>query len=329
MNASRALMHLIVGLMGVLPVSAAHALAPTQVMRGQQHQALYAVSFDGDLGLAVGAGGEILATEDAGQSWAPQPSPTRLALLGVVLKGDVAIAVGQMGTILLRRGNGEWTQVETDTRERLFAVDLNADGVAMVVGGFGTLLRSTDGGAQWTSAAPVWEGMFNDPVERLGFFEPTLYDVQLDDDGTAYVAGEVSLVLRSSDAGASFEVVSAGGSSEEGVDPTLFAIDVAADGRGYAVGQEGTLLRTEDDGLSWQALPAPTDANLLSVSRAANGATVISGLRNVMIQAAGTSDWTALKGADIATGWYGGAVWLPGAPGPLAVGQFGSILQFE
>lgn len=317
------------GLGGVLFMSSLQALTPTEVVRGQQHQALFSVSFDGQRGLAVGAGGEILATDDGGRSWTPQTSPTRLALIGVVLKGDTAIAVGQMGTILVRRGDGEWTQVETDTQERLFAVDLNAQGVAMVVGGFGTLLRSTDKGAQWVSAAPTWEGMFNDPVGRLGFFEPTLYDVQIDDDGTAHVVGEMMLVLRSVDGGGSFDVVSTGGSREDGVDPTLFAIDVAADGGGYAVGQQGTLMRTDDGGTSWKALPAPTDANLLAVDHADDGATVMSGMRNVMVREAGSAEWTLLGGLDIAIGWFSGVAWLPGAKGPLAVGHFGSILQFD
>lgn len=311
------------------PFASLHALTPNQISRGIPHQALFSVAFDGDRGYSVGAGGQILVSNDAGATWTPEESPTRLALLGVAVKGNVAIAVGQMGTIVVKAGDGDWELVEADTQERLFAVDLNAKGVAIAVGGFGTLLRSNDAGAQWSKAAPEWEGMFNDPTGMLGFFEPSMYDVRVTDDGVVTIVGEVSLVLRSEDGGETFTAVNAGGGSDEGIDPSLFAVEILPNGNGFAVGQEGFMLQTNDAGKTWRGMSVQTTSNLLGVSSSPAGEVVIAGMRDALFSVDNGQTWQRINGVDIAIGWYSGTAWPVGAVGPLLVGNAASILQIE
>jgi photosystem II stability/assembly factor-like uncharacterized protein len=313
----------------VMPLRAQTAPQVDVLVDGIPHQALFAVDFDGDHGLAVGAAGQILRTRDGGSTWATESPGEAVALLGVAVKGERSIAVGQMGRIFIHPGQGPWQAVESPTSERLFNVDLNAQGVALAVGAFGALLRSTDFGASWTPAAPDWEGMFEDPLGRLGFFEPSLYGVHLGDDGTALVGGELSLLLRSSDGGASWRVQNAGTSTDEGVDPTVFDLVLRPDGTGYAVGQEGLLLQTRNAGQAWQRLAIPSTANLLGVSTTPDGRLIVAGLRDMLQSENDGAGWQRIEGADIATGWYSGVYHLAARKTTYSVGNQGRILKLS
>lgn len=307
---------------------ALHAQTPNQVIRGIPHQALFSTSFDGEHGIAVGAGGQIMVTDDSGATWRDEESPTGLALLGVSLKGDTTIAVGQMGTIIVRHGEGEWQVIEPLTPERLMAVAVNQQGIALAVGSFGALLRSTDGGLTWNALSPEWEGMFDDAAGRLGgFFEPSLYDVTITDEGLVHIVGELMLVLRSEDGGETLAAASAGGSRIDGVDPSLFAVDMRDDGSGFAVGQEGLVMRTSDRGETWTTEPPKTTSNLLSVSSSNDGGVVIAGMRDALYSRDDGHTWMRIEGADIAIGWYSGTAWPTEGKGPFLVGNAGSILQ--
>jgi photosystem II stability/assembly factor-like uncharacterized protein len=313
-------------------VQAASPPAPTPVavVSGIPHEALFAIDFDGQTGFAVGAGGEILRTTDGGATWMREASPSALALLGVAVRGERAIAVGQMGLVLVRGDDGRWFEVDSGTQERLFAVDLNAQGVALAVGAFGALLRSTDHGQTWLMSAPEWAGTFADTAGRLGdFFEPSMYGVQIADDGRAWAVGELALVLRSEDGGENWKVGHAGESRVDGVDPTLFGLAMRADGSGVAVGQEGYMLVSRDGGESWTAAERPTHANLLSVSSSADGVIVATGMRDMLISRDDGRSWQPVRGEDIATGWYSGAARPSGSGAPLVVGNAGRILRLQ
>lgn len=316
---------------GLLATQGAGAASPSVevLVDGIPHQALFAIDFDGDHGLAVGAAGQILRSRDGGETWQAEDPGEPIALLGVAIQGERSIAVGQMGRIYIHGGQGAWQAVESPTTERLFNVDLNADGVALAVGAFGALLRSTDFGATWTSAAPEWEGMFEDPLGRLGFFEPSLYGVHLADDGTAVVGGELSLLLRSTDGGQRWQVENAGTSREDGVDPSIFDLALRADGIGYAVGQEGLLLQTRNHGEDWQRLDVPSTANLLGVSTVADGRLIVAGMRDMLQSEDEGRRWQRIEGADIATGWYSGVYHHLRRDTAYSVGNAGRILQLQ
>ena len=308
---------LVMGAMGMgnRAIAAAATIAP--VVNGTAHQALFAIAFEDDTGVAVGAGGQILHSADAGKSWRAASSvPTDKALLGVAAGSGRAIAVGQSGVVLVRDAKGAWQPGTSGTEERLFAVDFNADGVAAAVGAFGKIMRSADGGGTWTSVAPSWAEGYTDQG-----LEPHLYDVAVAPDGAITCVGEFGLVLRSGDGGQSWSVLHKG-------DASLFALDMTNTGVGYAVGQGGAILRTTDGGATWNDVPSGSTANLLGVSAAADGRVYVTAMRDMLASDDGLA-WRRIEWGDFGSAWYSG-VFMTGsgtAQSALVVGHSGRIVR--
>jgi len=287
-----------------------------EIVSGTAHQALFAVASDQSDAVAVGAAGEILQSGDAGRTWQQAiPLPTRLGLLGVAVVAGHSIAVGQMGTVLLKDGGGAWIPAASGVHERLFAVALNLRGVAAAVGGFGTILRSTDDGHSWAQVAPDWSSYAADGQQ------PHLYDVVVDDNGVITAVGEFGLILRSAD-GHNWQTLHKG-------DASLFAIDLRADGGGYAVGQNGTVLHTSDGGATWEAQHSGTGAILLGVRSTSSGYVMATGMHEMLISKDTGKTWSHPEGSRFASSWYQGIAQIPSRQAWLVVGNAGQILTIN
>lgn len=269
---------------------AAGAVEPEELYQGIAHDALYGLCLEGRQGIAVGAYGKVVESTDGGQTWKQRPPFTETALLDVTCGEGPGLIVGQQGHIFRLEDQG-YQAVESGTDARLLGVDSNADGLAVVVGGFGTVLRSADGGRTWETLDFDWEAILND------FLEPHLYAVDVSAEGVITIVGEFELVLRSLDGGNSWDTVHQGEAS-------LFSLDLRGDGEGYAVGQNGRIVRTDDGGSNWTALVTPTEANLLDVWSGAGGDVLVTGMRTVLRSVDGGDSWETLEGGDLSTGWY-------------------------
>ena len=290
------------------------------VVSGSAHQALFAIAFDGRRGLAVGAPGAILSTEDGGASWKPVTAvPAEVALLGVDIKGDHQIAVGQMG-LVLRKDGDSWKKVASGAdKSRLLSVSINAKGQAVIAGSFGTVLKSDDGGASWTSIAPDWTS-FSQKGMDAGV-EPHIYAAKIDEAGVVTVAGEFGLILRSAEGnGKDWKTVHVG-------DASLFALELRSDGVGYAVGQNGTVLRSSDHGASWTPLDVDTKAILLGVKSVPNGQVVVTGMRDMLLSPDDGKSWTHIDEGEATTSWYEGVAQADAASAFFAVGHSGQIVR--
>jgi photosystem II stability/assembly factor-like uncharacterized protein len=262
---------------------------------GIPHDALYAVEMTGSLGIAVGAFGLMLETQDAGASWTSVDPLTTKALLGVAAAGDKQIIVGQQGTIFRRAGGSEWQQVDAGLTQRLMNVDINDSGSAFIVGEFGFMAKSDDAGLTWSPVTFDWEA-----VNEEGY-QPHLYGTVVKDDGTIFVSGEFGLIMKSADGGKSFDVVHIG---DQGVFDLHFAKDGTSDG--YAVGQEGLVLKTSDGGMTWSSLTVDTKSNLLGVW-SGNGEVVITGIRDLLRSSDdGKSFTSSSSDRKIGRSWYQG-----------------------
>lgn len=311
--------------------SPAAAMTAEVVVDGIPHQALFDVDLDGDTGYAVGAGGQILRTTDAGANWQPENLPTPIALMSVAAAGEHVVAVGQMGTIFTRAADGSWAPADSGSPERLMNVDVNADGLAVAVGAFGAILRSTDGGRTWANAAPeTWEGTFKDETGNLGsFFQPSVYVVQVADDGRVWIGGELALLAWSDDGAKSWQIANAGGSSVQKIDPTVSGLVIRNDGTGFATGQSGLVMKTTDAGQTWTQLPAPTKANLFEVTSTADGTVLATGMRDMVMSRDDGATWTRVNDLDIRIGWYRAVSPVPSRDRFLIVGHSGRVLNLQ
>ena len=292
--------------------------AVSTVSQGIRHDALYGLCLQGDEGIAVGDAGVVLKSADGGNSWQRQPAFTRAALLDVNCGAGPQFIVGQEGLIFRRDSDG-FRKVDSGSDQRLLAVASNADGLAIAVGGFGTVLRSTDGGGSWEPLAFDWEAILND------FLEPHIYAVHVDDDGIITIAGEFALVLRSTDQGDTWEVA-------HKAEASIFGMHFHGQ-HGFAVGQDGLLLESTDGGVSWAAVEAPTGANLLDVWFSDEGKVLITGIRELLISDDKGGTWrSSVSEGDFAVGWYQRVVEAPQAGSGGAVllaGHGGRIVKLE
>ncbi len=286
----------------------------TIVADGTVHRPLYGIDFHDDLkrGIAVGARGTVITTDDGGRNWVPEQLDTPLSLIDVAVQGDRRITVGQMGSIWVNDSGEAWRAVESGTEERLMAVDMNATGLAIAVGSFDLILLSYDGGETWEESplqlAPHVEG----------FYDPHLYDVQVNPDGSALIVGEFGLILRTVDEGRNWDIVHQGIASLSGV-------HVRTDGTGFAVGQDGAVLRTTDGGQTWTSLDTPTSGNLLGVWSTADGQATVSGMRYMIVSDDDGENWRPVTDAEVNTNWYGKMAATDS--GFIAVGHSGRVIR--
>jgi photosystem II stability/assembly factor-like uncharacterized protein len=251
--------------------------APVVVRSGTAHEMLFDLAFDGMRGLAVGAYGAILASDDGGNQWQPaRATEVSVALLGASVRNGRCIAVGQGGAMLVADDCRQWQSVPPVTEARLMAVSLNRHQLAVAVGAFGTVLRSRDNGHHWEALSLDWMQLNPDG------FEPHLYDVHVADDGVITLVGESGLILRSTD-GANWQVAHHGG-------PSLFGLTVAGS-RAFAVGQAGQVLASDNGGGSWRAQATGATALLTGVWTDGHGRVVVSGVNALIESTNGGRDW--------------------------------------
>ena len=246
---------------------------------------LYGVFFDGAgrLGWAVGGGGVVLSTADAGATWTRR-TPTSVTLRGVwFTSAQEGWAVGHAGTVLHTLNAGStWTQITSAaSSENLSAVYFATRDTGWAVGAGGLILSTTDRGETWRRTlhggvtlngvmfAGTQDGWaVGDNGIVLGthdrglswFTVPYATSLALrglwrHDEATAVAVGAGGVVLRTSVTpdSVAWAVENAGSLNQ------LEGVCLADELTGFAVGSNGAgaVLRTTDGGATW----APQIAN--------------------------------------------------------------------
>jgi len=239
---------------------------------------------DGRRGWAVGAGGRIVATQDAGFTWDLQTSNTTDDLNSVwFVTSSEGWAVGANGTVRHTvNGGATWAIVVTGVAsENLFDVVFTHPDTGFVVGATGVILRTVDGGMTWTRKNPVslnlnsvsfattrdgWAVGDNGVIvgthdAGASWFTVTpavtsqnLRAVWRRSESSAWAAGFVGVVPRTASGpdSTAWTLGSAGASKQ------LHGVCFPDDLIGYVVGVDGTgaILRTDDGGSTWQTQTA-------------------------------------------------------------------------
>jgi photosystem II stability/assembly factor-like uncharacterized protein len=226
-------------------------------------RALSAISFaDHEHGYVVGSGGIVLASSDGGASWKAQTSGTKDQLLGVhALNSKQVYAVGAFGTLLSTSDGGvTWRRQELSWEKlipnilkesgllepNLSAIQFVNEKLGWIVGEFGLVLQTRDGGETWSA-------------QNYGENLPQLFAVFFRDEQTGWAVGQLGTLMRTVDGGKHWARVAVE------TDRNLNGISMDGD-RGMIVG-DGVVLASDDGGLNWRKLAsAPEDRWLTGVA---------------------------------------------------------------
>lgn len=156
-----------------------------------------------DRGIAVGANGLILRTDNGGRTWA------RLAagfddyhLYGIAWLSDEKLAmVGERGLIAVSGDAGQrWRTIASPYAGSLFGLAATADAGLVAYGMRGRILRSADGGIRWSEiASPSTSFLIGSDIAA---------------DGSLWLTGSAGALLRSRDHGQSFTTIATGGTDQ-------------------------------------------------------------------------------------------------------------------
>ncbi len=184
-------------------------------------------------------------------------------------------------------GGTSWRSQTSGTKDQLLGVYSVTPTQAFVVGAFGTLLSTSNGGQSWNKHEFKWDALIERIVKEAGYVEPNLNAVYFSSANVGWVVGEFGLVLNTEDGGETWT------SQRYGVDlPQLYAVKFLDDRRGWAMGQAGNLIQTIDGGRHWSSVEIETKRDLYDVS--------LEGQRGIIV-----GDGVALASND------GGSNWRP------------------
>ncbi len=219
-----------------------------QLETGSQRH-VFSIEFpNAQRGHAVGDFGTMVHTEDGGKTWTTMRVPESVALPESAL--DTGVEPGDVNLYGMSYGD--------------------ADHV-WVVGEFGIVIASSDGGRTWQQQRT--------PIES------TLFGVRFIDANRGFAVGIDSVILATTDGGATWKTVA----------PPVMQrsyYDIAIRGQnGWIVGDSGTVLKTTDGGTTWRAEPLPIQlaANWIrTVSLAPDGAGLAVGSEGLVFRIEGT-----------------------------------------
>ena len=160
-----------------------------------QHVLFSVIFVNDNTGWAVGSGGAILKTIDAGKNWKRQKSDTRRMLYSVhFLDEHTGWAVGSNGTkILTTNGGITWNNRITEFSHNLRSVHFADPNTGWIVGERGAIFGSHNGGR-------VWYDRLTDKL-NLPRGRDRLYSVYFLDSNTGWVVSEVGTIIHTSDGG--------------------------------------------------------------------------------------------------------------------------------
>lgn len=144
-------------------------------------------------------------------------------------------------------GGATWQQTFFDSLHTFIGCAY-LDDSTVVVCGYGTVVRSTNGGRTYRV------------VRENGDFYQNMKFVN----STGYAVGYQGEIIKSTDGGQTWRIVK-GGNGLFGKAEHLMGVDFHDENNGYAVGESGLMVHTSDGGLTWQTVRPFTGERLRGV----------------------------------------------------------------
>lgn len=170
--------------------------------------------------------------------------------MGVVsARAALALACGlAFAVAMVSPGAAAAPPASAELKDNLYGVKFIDPDDGWVVGAFGTIFHSEDGGE-------TWQAQDSKTTENL-------YDVDFVDPKRGWVVGRSGTILHTDDGGRTWTPQNSG----VGIEKHLFAVDFADAQHGVAVGDWGTILTTSDGGRTWENHSLDHDVILNDVS---------------------------------------------------------------
>ena len=199
-------------------------------------------------GIAVGAGGRILKSSDAGVQWTQVSSPVNrdfnkvffIDPMNVIVAGgkQADSAQTEKQTILKSTDGGQsWSVKHDQNGAWLNSVHLFNSTTGFAVGDNGTILKTTNTGNTWTSVASPIQRDFN--------------SIWFTDANTGFIVGgnlsndSIRTILKTTNGGNSWTII------KDELGGWLTDVHFIDQNIGYAVGDRATILKTTDGGQNW------------------------------------------------------------------------------
>ena len=233
-----------------------------------------------DFLITTGYAGTILISVDTGKSWKKLAAPYANNFYNACFTADSTATIIADNGLILHTANGVWQKEIIDSNAitaTLRDIDGKDPNILAMVGDYGTMLYTTDGGNSWTQS---YIGT-NEHIKGISFF-----DAQ-----NATAVGRDGVILRSTDGGKDWFFVP---QTPEYTTMYSVAFPKGDTSLGIAVGKQGTIKRTTNGGKLWSVIPSGTVNTLRGVTFSDS------------ITAFAVGDYgTILKSTD------GGATWNP------------------
>ncbi|MGE0637448.1 MAG: WD40/YVTN/BNR-like repeat-containing protein, partial [Bacteroidia bacterium] len=215
---------------------------------------------DAQKGFAAGHNGVFLKTTTGGETWTVDTLPGDAAqrdynslfftdtLNGYMAGGNRSL---NLRTILKTTDAGEtWSIVKDDEGAMLKSIFLSSSDTGYAAGENGTILKTTNGGVDWTSLplpASVNQRNYNSV-----YFTSNTSGVLV---GGLPAADSTQTLLRTTDGGTTWDVL------KDETGPILRDVHFSNIYDGFAVGEWATVLQTDDGGLTWNNAAIPDTIN--------------------------------------------------------------------
>ncbi|HEV7714569.1 MAG TPA: YCF48-related protein [Steroidobacteraceae bacterium] len=236
--------------------------------------------------VAVGERGQVLLSDNRGQTWRQAKSVPTQELLTAVCFADErhGIAVGHDEIALATADAGEtWARRHYAPNAQQPLLDVLCNGAdAFAVGAYGAYFVSADYGATWTERKFEAQKPQSPQVVAKNADDEPPADYHLNrivaaSGARLYVAAEAGHLYRSDDTGATWSEMT---SPYEG---SFFGVLPLDDDSLLAYGLRGHLFQSDDAGKTWREVKTNTEAMLNDAVRLPGGAIVVVGLSGAVL----------------------------------------------
>ncbi|KMQ75453.1 putative plant photosystem II stability/assembly factor [Marinobacter subterrani] len=234
-------------------------------------------------GWAVGHSGVILHSGDAGETWSLQLTGVQALELAIRSKEEQVAAMEERidAAPEAEKGDLEWARddllfaIETMQSDLdigpvnpLLDVWFKNESDGFVVGAYGMILRTTDGGETWQDWAPRIENPTNFHLNSISQITG----------GALVVVGEAGQIHVSVDGGQTWE------RRESPYEGSLFGVmGTGQVNEILAYGLRGTILFSDDLGKTWRVVPSTADATLNNGAVVDDGRIILVGNSGVVL----------------------------------------------